>query len=394
MMVKINNRYTKLSAQRGAMTIMYVMLTPVLIVSMGIALDLGKNFIVKSELQNAADACALAAAYELDGAASQFTRAQAAGLNLGAANSAYFQKNAVSNATVQFSTTATGGFSAAGAAPAAASFARCDVNQPNVSNWFIQMVGIGNQTIQANAVATSVPGQNTCALPIGICSSELVGKSSGDWIEGVQSAQGGSGGFFRWIDFSPPAGGASELNGLLSGDNTCSINSNAAVPIGQFGVIASANVHYNSRFGIRSGGVSNTAIPDLSGYAYFTSNWPSKRNAYADFATNRRPVNAPYQAPAGISINGNPTILNAAQLAAQGDASRRVQVAPVINCTTQTFQSWACIFLLHPMSTSGPPTTRMYIEYLGSANGSGPCKSFALAGDGTGTGPRVISLVQ
>ena len=377
--------------QQGAMLIFFLFMLPVLIATMGLALDVGKFFIVKSELQNAADACALAAAYELDGTPTQFTRANAAGLNLAAKNNVYFQQGAVAGTTVKFSTTATGGF--ANPAPANASFVRCNVNQPNVPTWFIQMVGIGNQTIPATAVASNVPGQTTCALPVGLCNAPP-STPVGTWLEGVQSAAGGNTGFFRWIDFDPPAGGANELKALLSGANTCSINStNPSLPIAGYGVVSGADEHYNTRFGIRAGGTPNNSVPDYSGYAYFPTNWPTKFNAYSDFVASRRPVNAAYQGVGGITINGNPTILNSTQLAEQG-SNRRVAVAPVIDCATQTFQRWACVFLLHPMSTSGPPSTRMYLEYLGDAKSTGPCKSFEFAGPGGGAGPKVSALVQ
>lgn len=384
---------THTSRQQGAMLIFFLIMLPILIATMGLALDIGKFFVVKSELQNSADACALAAAYELDGTATQFTRANTAGLNLAAKNNVYFQQGAVAGTTVQFSTTANGGYVAAGSAPANAGFVRCNVSQPNVPNWFIQLVGIGNQTIPATAVATNVPGQSTCSLPVGLCDAPP-GTPPGTWLEGVQSAAGGETGFFRWIDFNPPAGGASELNALLSGANTCSISStNPNLPIAGYGVVSSADRHYNTRFGIRAGGTPNDSVPDYSGYAYFPTNWPSKFNAYSDFVANRRPVNAAYQGVSGITISGNPTILSSAELAAQG-SNRRVAVAPVINCATQTFQRWACVFLLHPMSTSGPPSTRMYLEYLGDANNAGPCKSFEFAGPSNGAGPKVSALVQ
>ena len=110
--------------QQGAMLIFILIMLPILIATMGLALDVGKFFIVKSELQNSADACALAAAYELDGTSSQFTRAEAAGLNLAAKNNVYFQQGAVAGTAVQFSTTANGGYASAGAAAAVGKYER------------------------------------------------------------------------------------------------------------------------------------------------------------------------------------------------------------------------------------------------------------------------------
>ncbi|HSR02149.1 MAG TPA: pilus assembly protein TadG-related protein, partial [Methylophilaceae bacterium] len=263
---------------RGSIPILTLVLMPVLLVSVGLALDMGKFFIVKSELQNAADACALAAAYELDGlTAISFTNAEAAGIELAQQNKVLFQKNTVATPVVEFSSAIDGSYvSATSANPANDIYARCRVSEPNIPNWFLQLLpSFGNQTINAQAVASNLPGQQTCALPIGICDAGLAGKIPGDWVGGVQSAQNGTGGYFQWIDFNTPAGGANELKELLSSENTCEVSA-STLNVGQFGVASGAEPHYNSRFGIYAGGVPLTAVPDNSGYAYHLSNWPSK----------------------------------------------------------------------------------------------------------------------
>ena len=70
--------------QRGAIAIIVGLSLAVLIGFAGLALDGGRLYLTKTELQNAADACALAAAYELSGAlnipADNFTHAKDAGL--------------------------------------------------------------------------------------------------------------------------------------------------------------------------------------------------------------------------------------------------------------------------------------------------------------------------
>lgn len=68
--------------QRGAILILMAILIVVLIGIAALALDLGRLFVQRTELQNAADAAALAAAYELDGAADAQTRAKAAARQL------------------------------------------------------------------------------------------------------------------------------------------------------------------------------------------------------------------------------------------------------------------------------------------------------------------------
>ena len=384
-------------SNRGSIVIFVVLMMPLLLGIMGIALDMGKLFVVKSELQNAADACALAAVYELDGTGSQFTRAETAGITLATTNRTLFQKEAVvatADASVQFSTTATGGYTPKGGAAATAGFVRCTLARNNIDNWFVQLLGLSNQNMSAIAVARNVPGQTTCSLPIALCNNQVTSTTPvGTWLSGKQSAQGGVQGFFRWVDFSPPAGGASELHGLLSGANQCNISAtNPNLPIAEYGNINSAGPHFNTKFGIRANGASS-GVPDLSGYAYYPTNFPAAFNAYPDFIANKRPANSPYQGVAGINLSGNPTVLNAADLASQG-TSRRVAVAPVINCDTKILDRYACVFLLHPMNTQGNPNFQMYLEYLGDANATGPCKSFAFAGSSTGNGPLVSTLVQ
>ena len=93
-MNRVINKYLKNAAsQHGSIVIFFVIMLPILLGTMGLALDIGKFYVIKSELQNAADSCALAAAYELDGTSTQFTRANAAGLNLAAKNKVFFKMN-------------------------------------------------------------------------------------------------------------------------------------------------------------------------------------------------------------------------------------------------------------------------------------------------------------
>ena len=67
--------------QQGAVAILIALSMTVMIGFVGLALDLGKLYVVKSELQNSADACALAAAQALTGTTGQqLAIGEAAGL--------------------------------------------------------------------------------------------------------------------------------------------------------------------------------------------------------------------------------------------------------------------------------------------------------------------------
>ena len=382
-------------SNRGSIVIFVVLMMPLLLGIMGIALDMGKLFVVKSELQNAADACALAAAYELDGTGSQFTRAESAGISLAIANRTLFQKEAVAataDASIQFSTTASGGYTPKGGAAATAGFVRCRLDRNNIDNWFVQLLGFGNQNMSATAVAANRPGQNTCAIPVGVCEAAITGKPNGTWLKSVLSPSESVTGEFNWVDLNI-GGGAKTLAELLTKDNACFANPPLNTPIGQSGYKASVRADYNSRFGVFANSVSGSPTPDVSGKGYYTTNWTINTDAYNDYLNNKF---VPYSDIKDIDFAGKPTIYSSTQLQDNGK-NRRLAVAPVVDCTKgNKLKGYACVFMLHPVSTKGPlKDFNMYLEYLGNASSSTtPCNQSGLAGNSNGTGPRVAALVQ
>lgn len=391
--------------QQGSVVIFFLIILPILLATMGLALDMGKFFIFKSELQNAADACALSAAYELDGTATQFTRAQAAGLNLVQNNNVLFQRTQddLVATQVQFSTTANGGY--ANPAPANAGFVKCIVNTNanTVSYWFLQILGTltpGLPVINAVAVATNVPGQSTCALPIGICEADLpAGAAVGTWVTGVLAPSAANNdsilsGNFKWVDFTPKGGGANELAQILSGElpGSCNLASND-LDISASGFKASLRGDYNTRFGIFKDKASAPYITDYSGFGYY--DFAQQNRYYGDYLS-KRAVNEPYSNIAGIDIDKkNYKFLTSSDLATNG-TNRRVALAPVVDCSTFTVKRYACMFLLHPLSLSTAKNFNMYLEYLGNpskqATPCGNASGFASAGNGIG--PRVSALIQ
>ena len=77
--------------QQGAVIITVALALLFLLGFMGIALDFGRLFIAKNELQTAMDSCALAAAQELDGQSTALTRATRAGQTAGNLNAVDLQ---------------------------------------------------------------------------------------------------------------------------------------------------------------------------------------------------------------------------------------------------------------------------------------------------------------
>jgi hypothetical protein len=413
------------SRQHGAVAIIVAICLTVLIGMIGLVVDLGHMFIIKTELQNAADSCALAAARELDGTADSLERAENAGITVGQRNDVDLQGEAVSilPSDVTFSDNLSPNanyVSRSGGATISSNYVMCTLRRPGIAMWFMQALGFGNQAVSARAVAALQPSQTSCAIPLGICKPPVApascagggvpdseGMCVGDWLSGRFDSGGGSTGSFNWIDFTPPAGGADELANILEGSGQCDLS--IAAQVGEPGGLGNkAAKAWNSRFGIYQSGAGNpnlsSAAPDFTGYSYTTTPegqtaWPAQRNAFSDFLT-RRSSHAIYQGNAltGLTINMSQYNNSAtvSDLTTSG-ANRRLATAPVINCANwedtnhqAPIENWACILMLHPIDAPGD-LVRM--EYRGLSNlANSPCATFGVPG-GT-AGPLVAVLVQ
>jgi len=274
------------------------------------------------------------------------------------------------------------------------------------------VLGIGDQQVNATAVASLLPGQTTCAIPVGVCKADIDASIPGDWIEGAIGPGGDLTGGFKWIDFTPPGGGASELSAALTSSGACSLPAVGST-VGEGGVISSLSKGWNSRFGIYRNPVVSVptqtgfAVPDLTGYAYTEVNWPSQFDAFSDIPSQRA-ANAAYQGDALTGLNaegGGSTTQNSAFHLANG-TDRRLGTVAVIDCPTldagaptAPVESWACVLMLHPINFnqggSGTGATRMFLEYLGNSDDpSSPCASSGAVGSATSAGPLVPALVQ
>lgn len=421
---KVLNRRPALPArQQGAVAVIVALSLVGLIGIVGLALDLGKLFVAKSELQNSADACALAAARELTGANThQLKLAAAAGIATGQRHQVLFQGEQIIVERVTFSDHLTGVYQSAfeGTGALGMRFVRCEVNRSDIANWFIQVlnlmpgVDIGDQRVAASAVATLAPSQITsCAIPVGICGEDVSASTPvGTWLESVigppagggQNDEGNLTGNFMWVDFTPPGGGASELAEHLTGPGVCNLPA-IGTDVGEAGVKSSLAAAWNSRFGIYHGNVKQSdAIPDYSGYAYTETNWPSKSDAFDDFKM-RRATNEPYQGDNATGLKTNGSIEGATFLKEHG-SDRRLATAAVVDCaglmggsTTSAVEDWACVLMLHPINNSqggsGTGATRMYLEYLGPSNNpNSPCATVGVPSGPGGAGPLVPALVR
>lgn len=371
---------------QGSIVFMFLLALPVIITMMAIALDTGHAYIAKTELQNAVDSCALAAANELDGTSTQISRAQQAGILTANMHKVGMQSTAVAMTTagVTFSDTLSGAYSGS---PSTANYVKCSLSQS--VNKLIQVPGLSaSDTISAQAIAGQVPAQKPCILPIGVCSnaSAITSNTVGAWISGTVGSNitcSGNSGCFRWVVYNGATANASNLQNLLTGNNTCNVNLSGQSVTEFAGSAASPYDEYNTRFGVQKG--SNTVNPDLTGYGYTPTTFPAASSAYSDYVSKKANLTKYQGSLPGYTVI-QPTVSNA--------KPRRVGIVPVIPCSggTSSATSWRCVLMLNPIA-SQPANRTLYLEYLGSAN-SGACAEMLMAGSGSSSGPTVSALVQ
>ena len=395
--------------QQGAISVAFILFAVLLLGFVGVAADVGRLYISKAELQNAADSCALAASAALTGAnADQLIVAENFAITAGTRNLMGMQAGAVAippDAAVTFSDTLDGVYRTKDTIPAgevaAMRFARCTLSETGIGQFLIQVLNalpgnsIGSQTVQATAVATLAPSISNCAIPLGICEkgpAPTYGLTQGEWLQGRLEPGGGIDGAFKWLRF-PGFERTPNLAALMSGAGQCDLNTSGTVQ-SHAGVIDSLLTAWNTRLGIyRPGGPTIAeAPPDFSGWVYDPTTWPAQANAFDDFAS-RRASNAFGNVPLP-----NPNNWAAATDFASFGSDRRLVVGPIINCAalgsngTTAILDWACWLMLNPVYNPGD---FMWLEYRGLANsiGSG-CVSSGLPGGPAAGGPQVPALVQ
>jgi hypothetical protein len=184
--------------QRGAFALMTAVLLLVVIGMFGLALDLGRMFHRKIELQSAAEAIAMAAAKELDGTVAGVTRARTAAMQAAAGRSYnYLQLIGWSENAIQFSALPDGASwldaASAGLAANASTmfYARVNTNlldamHGDVQMYLLRMVpAIGDTSHIASAAIAGRASTNV--LPMAICAmSDDAGAARGTINELVE----------------------------------------------------------------------------------------------------------------------------------------------------------------------------------------------------------------
>ena len=422
--------------QHGAIIVTAALFLLFLLGFMGIALDFGRMFIVKTELQTAVDSCALAAAQELDNQGTALTRATSAGLTAGNLNNVNLQstnwggQGKIVTADVTFKDTAY----VATTSPANAHYAQCAHTQPAIQMFLLHVFGAfsGNtadfprqRSVSALAVATRGSAQTTCPLPLALKpkpggTAPNYGFVVGEWITLITAASSSVNGQIGWANLDG-SNNASETRAEMNGHCGTKVGDTLGTP----GTQTTIADPWNYRFGIyKNSGDPAVDQPDFSGYAYTALNWTStvsingnfhnsawdgtpaagsgttaanflnKRSVFAscaDTGTRVRGANS-CESITGLSLN------SFQKLAAPGNtngghrqygSSRRIVLVPIIDAGSHVID-YACMLMLQPLSI---PMTDVQLEFRGNAsNPASPCTSNGRPG-GT-AGPLVPVLVR
>jgi Flp pilus assembly protein TadG len=398
--------------QRGAMIITTALVLLFLLGFMGIALDFGHLFVVRTELQTAVDSCALAAARELDKQGTAITRAQSAGQTAGNANRVNMQSANWSGQgqLVPAEITFRDGSYAPTTDPAAATYAQCVHTQPNIVIWLMKAMGAfsGNATaypatgsVLASAVATRASAQTTCPIPVALKPkaggvAPNYGFNVGDWVKLIQAQNASAGGEIGWANLDG-SNSASETEAELN--NHC--GTKVGDTLGTPGVQTSVVDVWNQRFGIyKNSGDPSVQRPDYTGYTYTALTWPAQSNAFGDFLAKRAAFASCIDTGkvkdcenlTGLSLNSFQKLAASGNVAGghkQYGLDRRIVTVPVIDGGGHVID-YACMLMLQPLTI---PMSDTWLEFRGNAGAAGsPCTTSGLAGGLAG--PLVPVLVR
>lgn len=424
--------------QHGAIIITVCLLMLFLLGFIGFALDFGKLFVVKSELQTAMDSCALAAAQELDGNPSAtpptaIDRARNAGRTAGNLNRVYFQSGNWSGQNgqgqlVDAEITFRDATYTSTIVPASARYAQCQHTRSDVRMWLLQAMGAfsrnradfpSTRSVMASAVATRASAQSSCPVPIALAPKPGGTRANnyllqvGEWVKVIGSRTPGSG-EIGWYNLDGSTSARAAKDQLEGG--TC--GNKVGDTLGTPGNKTALDTVWNYRFGIyKNSGDPSVNHPDFSGYAYTATNWKNAvpQNAWsgtkaagsdataANFITKRAAFASFDDGGTNLRdgsriVFGDSNKLNSFQKLAtpsgtgqhsQFGADRRLVIVPVID-TSRRVTDYLCFFMLHPLSG---PNDDASIEFRGNAGANNsPCTTNGQVGGSAG--PLVPVLVR
>jgi Flp pilus assembly protein TadG len=398
--------------EEGAVIVTVAFALLLLLGFMGIALDFGHLFVVRTELQTSMDACALAAAQEMDGQPDSLTRGISAGVIAGNLNNVDMQsatwsgKGRVVDANVKFldqNYVETNSVTDA-------RYVRCRHTQAGTQTRLIHTLSAlggspayaGAMDVAASAIATLAPAQSACPMPLALHpksgSTSPYGFTKGEWVTLLSKGTIGNG-QIGWANLDGSTN-ASETAAELDGHCGTKVGDHLGTP----GVQSSVIDNWNSRFGIyKNNSGPDRMHPDFTGIVYTATTWTSQRNAISDFLAKRQTFTSctasatsvgDCETATGITLNSFTSLATAGsngQLHQYG-TNRRLVSVPVVDGSNNVID-FACMLLLQPIPAPFKNDNIVQLEYVGSASELGsPCTANGMAG-GT-AGPLVPVLVR
>jgi Flp pilus assembly protein TadG len=406
--------------EKGAIILTFAMMLLFLIGFAGIAIDLGRLFIVRTELQTALDSCALAAAQELDGQSNSTTRARNAGLVAGNVNNVNLQSptwdghgkltaNDISFRDQDYAATVS---------DASARYVQCQHTQFGVKAWLLPLMTAFSGTaypstnsVLGTAVATRGHAQSVCPVPLAFRVLNNTPPNygmvppikPGDWIPVLVDNGTLAPGQIGWANYNGANDQSANETSIELGENgTCGVGIGRATLPGTHGVQESMMTVWNARFGIyKNKDGPDVSHPDYSGYAYTTKNW-SGSSAYGDYVIKRKNFasldndksslsegwNIAFDGKIGHGFTSIATP-GTGGTHAQFGYNRRVVLVPVVTAANQIID-FACMFMLAPLNDPAGKgkfenTNFEFLGFTGVAGTSpSPCTTNGLAGGAAG----------
>jgi Flp pilus assembly protein TadG len=389
-------------SEDGAIAIMTPFVLILMLAMFGMALDLSRSYNRKTELQNLADAAALAAAAALDGTSAGIDRAvTAAGQNASYAYSYNTAPISWSSAALKFGTDANGGSGGwvdGATAKLNASkifFARVDTAElapvfGQVDNYFIPVLSSALATTTVSAAA--VAGRDSLnVLPLAICANSNTDASqlaTGELVEfGFRRGVG-----YNLMNLNP--GGTTPENFLVNpialpgtvgtsmmgrmdvvGPFVCT--GRVAIPTlggGDVTVergfpIGSLYTHLNSRFGDTTSCQPATAPadPNVRSYDLTNATWMKYRpdGQSANPLTSPNPLLTVAERPAGATQTAYGPLWSYAKAAKYSSYVANGGVEPAAGYSTFSTTDWSTLY------SPGKPVAQSYSSTPYQANGGG-----------------------
>ena len=167
--------------QKGAVAIVLGLSLVTLFAMGGVVLDLGHLYVAKSELQNSADAAALAGAMRLNETAVGITNANTDAIAVAAQNNFNFSTSvALTAANVEYGSNPSGpwvNYATALASPAGKTFVRVNTGPQVMDTYLMRVVGPAFNTVSTFGLAVAGRFINNIT-PIGVCAVDPVNKTA------------------------------------------------------------------------------------------------------------------------------------------------------------------------------------------------------------------------